>query len=263
MTGLTGRVAPLLARLRSMRRPREAPPPVTLPATDDRLLRYGTAAAVLTVATIAALVSFVHIQHLAVTHGQTGLAAALLPVSIDGTVAAASLAMLRAARTPGMRTHWLARSMLALSVMATLAANVAYGLPFGTAGALLSGWPAVAFIGSAEMSIGMVRKFSAVPARRSFAPEPGGLGLDSATLAAAASDADRIRLALAALPRATARELREALAAAGHTVSKENIRSVMRRTRAAGAVGHPAPGMSQADVPGSHLGQLAAVPDRG
>jgi Protein of unknown function (DUF2637) len=123
----------------------------------DRLIRTGTAAAVLLVAAIAAIVSFVHIQHLALTHGQTQLAAGLLPVSIDGTVAAASLVMLRAARA-GLGTPWLARFMLTLAVVATLAANIAYGVPYGAAGALLSGWPAVAFIGCAEMAIGMVRR---------------------------------------------------------------------------------------------------------
>ena len=125
----------------------------------DRWIRKGTAAAVLFVAGIAAVVSFVHIQDLAVTHGQTPLAAMLLPLSIDGTVAAASLVMLRAARNR-IGTPWLARTMLALAVLATLAANVGYGLPYGIPGALLSGWPAVAFVGCAEMAIGMVRRIT-------------------------------------------------------------------------------------------------------
>ena len=119
--------------------------------------RAATTVAVLLVAVIAAVVSFVHIEHLAVTHGQTVLAAVLLPVSIDGTVVAASMVMLRAARA-GLRTPWLARFMLGLAVIATLAANIGYGLPAGAAGALLSGWPAVAFIGCAEMAISAVRK---------------------------------------------------------------------------------------------------------
>jgi hypothetical protein len=127
-------------------------------------LARATAAAVLLVASIAAVVSFVHIQRLAVTHGQTALAAYLLPVSVDGTVAAASLVMLRAARA-GLGTPVLARTMLGLAVAATLAANVAYGVPYGLTGALLSGWPAVAFIGCAEMAIGMVRRTHAVPAQ--------------------------------------------------------------------------------------------------
>jgi hypothetical protein len=43
--------------------------------TGDRPIRRLTAAAVLLVAGIAALVSFIHIEHLAATHGQTPLAA--------------------------------------------------------------------------------------------------------------------------------------------------------------------------------------------
>ena len=108
--------------------------------TGDLAMQRLTAAAVLLVAAIAAAVSYVHIEHLAVTHGQTMLAAVLLPVSIDGTVAAASLVMLRAARA-GLGTPWLARVMLGLSVVATLAANVAYGARYGLTGSLLSGWP--------------------------------------------------------------------------------------------------------------------------
>lgn len=116
-----------------------------------------TAAAVLLVAAIAAVVSFVHIQNLAVTHGQTELSALLLPVSIDGTVAATSLTMIRSARS-GLGTPWLARFGLVLSVLATLACNVGYGLAFGAVGALISGWPAVAFILCAELAIGMLRR---------------------------------------------------------------------------------------------------------
>ena len=140
--------------------------------SNDRLIRVGTAAAVLLVAAIAATVSFVHIEELAVTHGQTFLAALLLPLSIDGTVAAASLVMLRAARM-GLPTPALARFMLTLAVVATLAANIGYGLPYGVPGALLSGWPAVAFIGCAEMAILMVRRARpAIPKRVPAAAKP-------------------------------------------------------------------------------------------
>ena len=88
--------------------------------TGDVPVRRMAAAAVLLVAAIAAVISYVHIERLAVTHGQTALAAYLLPLSIDGTVAAASLAMLRAARA-GLGTPRLARFMLGLAVAATLA----------------------------------------------------------------------------------------------------------------------------------------------
>ena len=76
--------------------------------------------------------------------------------------------MLRAARA-GLGTPHLARFMLGLAVAATLASNVAYGARFGLTGALLSGWPAVAFIGSAELAIGMARR------ARQAAPVPAGV----------------------------------------------------------------------------------------
>ncbi len=67
----------------------------------DTSIRRLTVAAVLLVAVIAAVVGFIHIEDLAVTHGQTRLAAALLlPVSVDGTVAGASLSMLGGAERP-------------------------------------------------------------------------------------------------------------------------------------------------------------------
>ncbi|MGP0027915.1 MAG: DUF2637 domain-containing protein [Streptosporangiaceae bacterium] len=149
--------------------------------TGDTGIRRMAAVAVLLVAAIAAVISYVHIERLAVTHGQAVLAAYLLPLSIDGTVAAASLVLLRAARA-GLSAPWLAQAMLGLAVVATLAANVAYGARFGITGSLLSGWPAVAFIGSAEMAIGMTRRARAgtshpspVPA---LAPVPAGVPAD-------------------------------------------------------------------------------------
>jgi hypothetical protein len=116
-----------------------------------------TTAAVLLVATIAAIVSYWHVAELALRYGQPPVAAYLLPVSIDGLVAVASLVMLRSARL-AVSAPWLARTGLGLAVAATLGCNVAYGLPHGWPGALLSGWPAIAFVVAAEMAISMTRK---------------------------------------------------------------------------------------------------------
>lgn len=124
--------------------------------TTDRY-RQMTAAAVLIVAAIAAVVSYLHIVRLALAYGQEPVAAYLLPLSIDGMVAASSLVMLRAART-GVSTPWLARTGLVLAVAATLGANIAAGLAHGWPGAVLSGWPAVAFVVSAETAISMSRR---------------------------------------------------------------------------------------------------------
>lgn len=124
---------------------------------DRDTYRTLTAASVLVVAVIAAAASYLHIFTLAERYGQPEAAAIMLPISIDGAVCTSSLAMLRSARLD-ISAPWLARGMLVLAVGATLACNVAYGLPHGWPGALLSGWPAVAFIGSAEVAISMSRR---------------------------------------------------------------------------------------------------------
>ncbi len=115
-----------------------------------------TAAVVLAVAAFAAVVSYSHIYDLGRAHGQSGTAARLLPLSVDGLILAAGLVLLHAARN-GRQAPALARAMLWLGISATVGANVSYGLPFGPLGAVVSAWPAVAFVGAAEMALGMVR----------------------------------------------------------------------------------------------------------
>ena len=122
----------------------------------DTAIRVLAAAVVLAVAAFAAIVSYSHIFELGRHHGQDGTAARLLPLSVDGLIAAASLVMLHAARR-SQGVPWLARAMLALGVAATVAANVLYGLPFGWLAAVVSAWPAVAFVGSVEMAVRFVR----------------------------------------------------------------------------------------------------------
>src|SRR6266851_4609250 len=131
-----------------------------------------TASAVLLVAAIAAVISYQHVVALAIRYGQPVLSAYLLPVSIDGAVS--SLVMLRAART-GVSAPWLARTGLVLAVIATLACNVGYGVAHGWPGALLSGWPAVAFVVAAETAITMTRQRPAghtAPEAEIPVPEP-------------------------------------------------------------------------------------------
>jgi hypothetical protein len=127
--------------------------------------------AVATVATCAAVVSFGHIETLALSHGQPLTAARLLPVSVDGLLTAASLVLLDAARS-GRKVPTLARYMLALGVLATVAANVAYGWRFGLVGMAVSAWPAVAFIGSVEIVMGMIRQRASVTEPATVAPSP-------------------------------------------------------------------------------------------
>src|SRR5258708_5799387 len=129
----------------------------------DRSIRAATAGVVLAVAGFAAVVSYSHIYDLARAHGQTGTAARLLPLSVDGLILAASLVLLHEARNRRPAPA-LARCMLGLGVGATITANVVYGLPFGAMGAVISAWPAVAFIGAVEMVVHLVRSARSAPA---------------------------------------------------------------------------------------------------
>ena len=109
----------------------------------DQATRRATTAIVVAVALFAAGDSFTHIYDLARTHGQGMVSAALLPLAGDGLVAAASSAMLAAARN-GKTVPARARVLLLAGIAATIAANVACGLPAGVTGALLSvrgRWP--------------------------------------------------------------------------------------------------------------------------
>ena len=131
-------------------------------ATGDRALRASAAIVVLAVAAFAAVVSYSHIYDLGRAHGQAGVAARLLPLSVDGLILAASLVMLLEARA-GRTAPALARVMLGLGVAATVAANVAFGAADGLTGAAISAWPAIAFIGCAELLIGSIRRTRPVP----------------------------------------------------------------------------------------------------
>ena len=125
--------------------------------TGDRVIRLATAAVVCAVAAFAAVVSYSHIYGLGRAHGQDGTPARLLPLSVDGLILAASLVLLHEARN-GRDAPRLARLMLWLGIAATIGANIAYGAGYGLLSALISAWPAVAFIGSVEIAMQQVRR---------------------------------------------------------------------------------------------------------
>ncbi|MBM7789651.1 DUF2637 domain-containing protein [Tenggerimyces flavus] len=122
----------------------------------DRLIRWSTAAAVVCVATVAAIVSYRHAFHVVRSYGEDGLTARVVPLTVDGLIYASSMVMLHSARrrTP---VPALARWLLGLGIAATVAANAAHGLADGLVGALVAAWPAFALVGSYELLMLMVR----------------------------------------------------------------------------------------------------------
>lgn len=83
--------------------------------------------AVFGVAAIAAVLSFEHASALVRAHGESGWTGRLIPLTVDGLIYASSMVLLDPARR-GVRVPSLARWLLALGIVATLAANVAHGL---------------------------------------------------------------------------------------------------------------------------------------
>jgi hypothetical protein len=114
-------------------------------------LRNSTFGSVLLVALFAAVVSYTHIRALGIRFHYDAFTASLLPLSIDGLIVGSGL-MLATAGRERLRAS-VARVGLWLGIGATIAANVAYGLPHSLSGmsetvvaALVCAWPAVCFI---------------------------------------------------------------------------------------------------------------------
>jgi Protein of unknown function (DUF2637) len=122
----------------------------------DKAIRWSTAAAVIGVAVVAAVVSYEHAYSLVRAHGETGWTAHLIPLTVDGLIWASSMVMLDSARR-GVAVPSLARWLLGLGIAATLAANVAHGLGHGPVGAVVGAWPAVALVGSYELLMVIIR----------------------------------------------------------------------------------------------------------
>jgi hypothetical protein len=84
----------------------------------------------------------------------------LVPLTVDGLIYASSMVMLDSARRK-MPVPALARWLLGLGIVATLAANVAHGLGHGIIGAAVAAWPAVALVGSYELLMMVIRSSQA------------------------------------------------------------------------------------------------------
>nr|WP_281187053.1 DUF2637 domain-containing protein [Micromonospora sediminicola] len=107
--------------------------------------RVASLAGTVAVTVIAAVASYDHMRELAERAGQPPLLAALLPLSVDGMILVATLAL-----GDGRRSRWSAWLAFVLGVAASLAANVIVAPPDATA-RVVSAWPAVALLLTVEV----------------------------------------------------------------------------------------------------------------
>ncbi|WP_327105426.1 DUF2637 domain-containing protein [Nonomuraea glycinis] len=121
------------------------------------MIRFLTAAVVILLAGVAAVVSYRHAYEVVVANGEAGFTAILVPLTIDGLIFASSMVLLDAARRGGARPV-LAYLSLVLGILATLAANVMHGWAHGPVGAIVAAWPAVALVLAYELLMGLIRR---------------------------------------------------------------------------------------------------------
>ncbi len=168
----------------------------------DRAIRVSTAVAVLAVAGVAAYVSYWHAYAVVCAHGESGITARLEPATIDGLVYASSMVNLYAARHR-LTIPALARWLLALGIIATLAANMAQGWSHGPVGAVIAAWPAVSLVGSYELLVWIIRTAAGDGLDREPAADHAGWYADypaharpGASLPEAAPDGEVVRVDL-------------------------------------------------------------------
>jgi hypothetical protein len=98
---------------------------------------FAAALPVAAVAVIAGIVSYSHIEHLALVEHQPLPLARLFPFAVDGLIAAGSVVVLGG--------EWLGWLAVVPGVAATLFANIESGIGYGPLAATVAAWPAVAF----------------------------------------------------------------------------------------------------------------------
>lgn len=132
---------------------RDAVTPI-LESAAPRWVRRAQGFVVVSVAVVAFVGSYTHMQNLAADAGE-GWRAWLLPISVDGMVISASLTMFVRRRT-GQRGGLLAWVTLLVGLGASLAANIASAQPTAKAQALAAVYP-IALLAVSELAMQQIK----------------------------------------------------------------------------------------------------------
>lgn len=171
------------------------------------------------VAAVAGVISYGHIRQVAAASGELEIAAALLPVGIDGLIIVGTLAMLedkRQRRYPRLS----ARIALGFGIAATVGFNIASAEPVWSARAVAV-VPAVSFLLAVEV---LVRTGRPMPDDTTHTPAGESAPAASADVPVVASSRSRKvrRSSRSGSPRpSAAQRVREAVAATPHATSAE------------------------------------------
>ncbi|MBF8192441.1 DUF2637 domain-containing protein [Nonomuraea sp. K274] len=131
----------------------------------DRAVLAVAVIVTLGVAAAAGYISFRHFVDLAIKLGENPSEAFLYPAAAEGMIIMASLVKLYCSRRT-IRTPFLAWACLAFGVIVAVVVNVVHGSTRGTGSALLAALAPVAFLGSYELLMRLIRlvRVTAAPA---------------------------------------------------------------------------------------------------
>ncbi|PSK63408.1 hypothetical protein B0E53_04655 [Micromonospora sp. MH33] len=127
--------------------------------------RIASMAGTVAVTVVAAIGSYDHMRTLALEAGQTPFLATLLPLSVDGMILVATLAL-----GDARRSRWSAWLAFLVGVAASLAANVIVAAPDAVA-RVVSAWPAVALLLTVEVLARSGKGPAVVPAEPVAQPQ--------------------------------------------------------------------------------------------
>lgn len=187
------------------------------PVNATRITSRAGAAAV---AVIAAAVSYSHMRDLAAAHGQAPILAAMIPLSVDGLLLVAAVAMADD-RKAGKVPRLSARVSFIAGVTVSIAANATAAPPTLLARAI-SAWPAVALLLVVEMLARTGAPKVAQEAAQQVVRQVATVATPATTPATARkthpSSAERVAKAHARTPGATHAQLAERLGVSARTV---------------------------------------------